>query len=161
MKARDLMSTQLFVVTGDEPVSTAAALMRDKDVGLIPVVDDRTAMRLVGVITDRDITVRCVARRHNSDCRVHDHMTASSLMTTDPDEDTERIVERMEHAKVRRVPVVEHGRVVGIITQADIATKMGPEDPAIVEQLVERISRAAMVPVAHEPTAGDNATPTG
>lgn len=161
MKARDLMSTQLFVVTGDEPVSTAAALMRDKDVGLIPVVDDRTAMRLVGVITDRDITVRCVARRHNSDCRVHDHMTASSLMTTDPDEDTERIVERMEHAKVRRVPVVERGRVVGIITQADIATKMGPADPAIVEQLVERISRAAMVPVTHEPTAADKAIPAG
>ena len=145
MNARELMSTQLYVVTGDDPVSTAAALMRDKEVGLIPVVDDRAAMHLAGVITDRDIAVRCVARRHDSDCRVHDHMTSSSLIIADPDEDTDRIVERMAHAKVRRVPVIERDRIVGIITQADIATKMGPADPAIVEQLVERVSRAAVI----------------
>ena len=145
MQAREIMSTQLHVVTSDDVISSAAALMRDNDVGLIPVVDDRTRMHLTGVITDRDITVRCVARRHGSDCRVHDHMTSSSLITADPDEDTERIVERMAHARVRRVPVIERDRLVGIVTQADIATKMGPADPAIVEQLVERVSRAAII----------------
>jgi len=144
MQAREIMSAQLFVVTGDDAVSSAAALMRDNDVGLIPVVDDRARMHLAGVITDRDITVRCVARRHGSECRVHDHMTSSSLITADPEEDTERIVERMSHAKVRRVPVIERERLVGIITQADIATKLGPSDPATVEQLVERVSRAAV-----------------
>lgn len=150
MKARDMMSTQLYVATRDEPVSAAAALMRDKDVGIIPIVDDRSSMRLVGVITDRDLAVRCVARRHPADCTVSDHMTWSDLVTARPDEDPARIIERMEYAKVRRAPVVDGGRLVGIISQGDIATKLGPDDPATIEHLVERISRAAMIPVADD-----------
>lgn len=148
MKARDLMSTQLYVVTRDDPIFVAAALMRDREVGVIPVVDDRSTMELVGVITDRDLTVRCLARRHDGSCTIGDHMTWSDLTTAGPDEDPDDIMERMEQAKVRRVPVLQGKRLVGIIAQADIATKLGPADPAVVEQLIERISRAAMVPVA-------------
>ena len=156
MKVRDLMSTQLHVATRDEPVSAAAALMRDKDVGIIPVVDDRSSMRLVGVITDRDLTVRCLARRHDGTCTISDHMTWSDLVTAQPDEDPAEIIERMEHAKVRRAPVVEGRRLVGIIAQADIATKLGPDDPATIEHLVERISRAAMISVADDGIAAVN-----
>jgi CBS domain-containing protein len=154
------MSTQLYVATWDEPVSVAAALMRDKEVGIIPLVNDRSSMRLVGVITDRDLAVRCVARRHDGSCTISDHMTWSDLVTAHPDEDPADIMERMEHAKIRRVPVVEDGRLVGIIAQADIATKLGRSDPAGVEQLVERISRAAVIPVSDDAIAtGNHAIP--
>lgn len=160
MKARDLMSTQLYVATRDDSVSVAAALMRDKEIGLIPIVDDRSSMRLVGVITDRDLTIRCVARRHDGSCTVSDHMTWSDLVTARPDEELADVMERMEHAKIRRVPVVEDGRLVGIIAQADIATKLGRGDPVGVEQLVERISRSAVIPVAGEALAtGSHAIP--
>lgn len=160
MKARDLMSTQLYVATRDDPVAVAAALMRDKEVGIIPVVDDRSSMRLVGVITDRDLAVRCVARRHPAECRISDHMTWSDLVTAHPDDDPADVMERMEHAKIRRVPVVEGKRLVGIIAQADIATKLGPSDPVGVEQLVERISRAAVIPVPDDAIAtGNHAIP--
>lgn len=160
MKARDLMSTQLYVATRDDSVSVAATLMRDNEVGLIPIVDDRASMHLIGVITDRDLTIRCVARRHDGSCTVSDHMTWSDLATASPDDDLTEVMDRMERAKVRRVPVVEDGRLVGIIAQADIATKLGRGDPVGVEQLVERISRSAVIPVPDDAIAtGNHAIP--
>ncbi|HUF27005.1 MAG TPA: CBS domain-containing protein [Gemmatimonadaceae bacterium] len=61
MKARDIMTRDPAVVTPDEPVSRAAELMKQRDIGMIPVVNDRSHMRLEGVLTDRDIAIRFVA----------------------------------------------------------------------------------------------------
>ncbi len=141
MKARDIMTPNPSVVTPDDPISRAAEIMRDHDVGLVPVVDDRSRMILEGVITDRDIAVRCVAQHHDSRCRVRDHMTADRVETVRPDVDLREVVSKMEADRVRRIPVVdERNRLQGIIAQADIARKVGPSDPALVEEVLERIS---------------------
>lgn len=80
--------------------------MRDLGVGMIPVVDNHDARRLTGVITDRDIAVRCVARHHELGCRVRDHMTGHALHTVDPDADVTRVIETMELGPQRPLDVV-------------------------------------------------------
>ncbi len=137
MKARELMTKDPVVVTPEEPVTRAAQIMRDENVGAVPVVDDRGSMRLRGVITDRDIAVRHVAEAHSSNCRVSDELTAGPLKTVTPETDADEVMELMKREQVRRVPVVQGERLVGIIAQADIAHG---ENPNAVGKVVERIS---------------------
>ena len=122
MKARDIMTANVECVTREDNLTRAAEIMRDNDIGAVPVVDDRNSMRLVGVITDRDITVRHVAGDNSDECRVGDHMSGN-LHSVGPDDDVDRVLETMKTHQVRRVPVVEGERIVGIIAQADIATE--------------------------------------
>ena len=141
MKARDLMTSNPEFVTPEDTITRAAQIMRDVDVGIVPVVEDRNSMRLKGVITDRDIAVRHVAEGHQEECRVEAHMSSGRLGTVDANSDQDEVMNLMEREKVRRVPVVDEGdRLIGIIAQADIATRIGPEDPDKVEEVVEKIS---------------------
>jgi CBS domain-containing protein len=137
MKARDIMTSNVECVTREDNLTRAAQIMRDSDVGAVPVVDDQNSMRLVGMITDRDITVRHVAGDNSDECRVGDHMSGS-VQSVRPDDDVSRVLETMKAHQVRRVPVVEGERVVGIIAQADIATE-GVGDRATGD-VVEKIS---------------------
>lgn len=143
MRARDIMTPNPGVLTSADTITAAAQLMRELDVGMIPVVDDSNSMRLKGVITDRDIAVRHVAERHGDDCRVSEHMS-EQLTTATPDDDVDDVMERMQRAQIRRIPVVENGeRLVGVIAQADLATDVGPGDPSEVAKTVEKISEPA------------------
>jgi len=115
--------------------------MRDLDVGIVPVVTSHSTNVLEGVITDRDIVVRCVAMQHDPSCRVGDHMTADHLDTVSPLTDLDRVIELMEKDRVRRIVVVDElNQVVGIIAQADLALKLGPKRPREIEEVLERIS---------------------
>lgn len=141
MKAKDLMTSNPEVVTPEDTVTRAAQMMRDTNVGIIPVVGDRKNMRLEGLITDRDIAMRHVAEGHQGECMVRDHMTKDRLDTVHPDADAHEVTNLMKRDQVRRVPVVEDGqRLVGIIAQADVAVKEGPEEPEDVEETLEKIS---------------------
>ncbi|MEO5511257.1 MAG: CBS domain-containing protein, partial [Longimicrobiales bacterium] len=117
MKARDLMTANPECVTPDESLQRAAQIMRDQDVGAVPVVEDRSTMRLTGVITDRDITIRHVAEGHKGDETVRAHMS-SDVRTVGPDASADEVLNTMREAQVRRVPVVEGDRLIGIIAQA-------------------------------------------
>ncbi len=140
MKARDLMTPNPDVVTPDELVTRAAELMRDRDVGIVPVVEDRATMKLRGVITDRDIAIRHVASGHDNSCRVADEVSKERLSTVHPDADVKDVMEVMKREQVRRVPVVEgDNRLVGIIAQADIAER-GPGGKE-VGKVVEKVSK--------------------
>lgn len=144
MRARDIMTANPTVVTPDELVARAAEIMHELDVGIVPVVGDRSRMALEGVLTDRDIVVRCVARRHGTTCRVRDHMTSDHLDTVAPEADVAAVIAKMERDRVRRIPVVGEGnRLVGIIAQADLAVKLGPKEPLQVEHMLERVSEPA------------------
>ncbi len=140
MKARDLMTPNPDVVTPDEPVTRAAQMMRDRDIGIVPVVEDRTTMKLRGVITDRDIAIRHVAENHDNSCRVGDEVSRQPLATVQPDADVKDVMNVMKRDQVRRVPVVEgDNRLVGIIAQADIAER-GPGGKE-VGKVVEKVSK--------------------
>ena len=141
MRARELMTANPVFVTPNEPVSRAAEIMRDSEIGIVPVVDDVRAKHLIGVITDRDIAVRCVAAMHLPACQVRIHMTRERLHTVSPDDDVHQVLEVMAHDQLRRVPVVSEGdRLEGMISQADIARRLGAQVPLEVERVLESVS---------------------
>ena len=137
-RARDIMTANPQCVTPEDTVVRAAEIMRDSDVGVVPVVEDQGTMRLAGVVTDRDITVRVVAEgRNSSEIRTREVMS-SGLATVNPDDDVNRVMDLMKREQVRRIPVVEGDRLVGIIAQADIATDLGSDRKT--GDVVEKIS---------------------
>jgi predicted transcriptional regulator len=141
MKAREVMTPMPTVVTAGEPIGRAAEIMDHIDVGLVPVVDSYTDMHPVGVITDRDIAVRHVARGHGPDCTIESHMTKGSLGLVRPDDHVHDVIGRMKHDQLRRMLVVDHmHRLVGVIALADIARKVGPVEPSEAEKLLEEVS---------------------
>ena len=144
MKARELMTENPECVSEQDTVERAAQLMRQLNVGLIPVVDDANSRRLRGVITDRDITIRHVAEGHDtSDCKVGEAMTRERLYTVTPDDDDSTVMARMREGQVRRIPVVEGDRIVGIIAQADLAIQTPDSKAEEVERTIEKISEPA------------------
>ena len=129
MKARDIMTPKPFVVTPADNIVKAAEIMRYENIGGVPVVNDPLRPQLVGLITDRDITIRCVARGHQSPCLVREVMTPAPLQTVGPDADATEIVKKMEAAGCRRIPVVsDDGVLIGIVAEADLATKLAPAE---------------------------------
>jgi CBS domain-containing protein len=96
----------------------AAALMRDDDVGSIPVVDNG---QLVGIVTDRDIVVRAIAEQRDLARTTVDEIASHDPVTVGPDQDLNEALELMATYQVRRLPVVEDGRLVGMLAQADLA----------------------------------------
>jgi CBS domain-containing protein len=143
MKISELMTKNPCTVTPDSPVSEVARLMKEEDVGLVPVIERvggaETRGRLVGVITDRDIAIRQVAEGRTSDSPVRDVMS-SGVRTAAPDDSVESVMELMGREQVRRIPIVdERGSLVGVVAQADLARK-APNDGR-VEKTVEEISQ--------------------
>jgi CBS domain-containing protein len=143
MKISELMTKNPCTVSPDAPVSEAARLMKEEDVGIVPVVERvggaETRGRLVGVVTDRDIAVRHVAEGHTSDTPVRDVMSGG-VKTARPDDTVESVLALMGREQVRRIPVVdERGSLVGVVSQADLARKAN--DAARVERTVEQISQ--------------------
>ncbi|MGH7696447.1 MAG: CBS domain-containing protein [Gemmatimonadaceae bacterium] len=125
MKARDIMTSMPVAITPSTKVYEAAEVMKYEEVGCIPVVRDIVSRRLVGIITDRDISVRCTARRHGVGCEVGSHMTPVPLQTVLPDAEVAQVVAKMEAAHVRRIPVVDaDGSLLGIVSEADLAAKL-------------------------------------
>jgi CBS domain-containing protein len=99
------------------------------------------------VLTDRDIAVRCVAKKHGASCTVGDHMTSAHLDTVHPDEDVSAVITLMQRDQVRRIPVVsDDNRLTGMIAQADLVTKVGPTDPRQIEEVLQRVSAPHQVP---------------
>jgi CBS domain-containing protein len=142
MQVREIMTSIPIAITAQDTVTYAAELMRSGHVGSLPVVNDLAHRKLVGIITDRDIAVRCVADSHAGPCTASSHMTPLPLHTVMPDDWIKVAADRMEAAQVRRLPVVDaEGVLVGIVAQADLAMKVGPEDPELVEEVLERVSQ--------------------
>jgi CBS domain-containing protein len=143
MNISELMSKNPRTVTPDTPVSEAAQLMKEEDIGMVPVIERvggaETRGRLVGVITDRDIAIRTVAEGRASDSPVRDVMS-SGVRTATPNDSVESVMELMGREQVRRIPIVdERGSLVGVISQADLARKAKNEGH--VERTVEQISQ--------------------
>ncbi len=144
MKAREIMTRDVSVVMPSQGVADAAAIMRDLGVGFVPVVEETKGMKLVGVLTDRDIAVRCVAAGHAPGCEVATHMSRAPFVAVTPDATVEEVLAAMEDERVRRVVVLDaNGTLQGVIAQADLALQFGPTHPAAVEHLLEAISEPA------------------
>ena len=137
MKAQEIMSKNPRSVTPETAIQEAARLMKDENVGVLPVVESASSKRLLGVITDRDITVRVVAEGRSS-ASVRDAMT-SGVKTAKADDSMKDVMALMADEQVRRVPIVDdRGELVGIVAQADIVLE---GDDKRAEETIEEISR--------------------
>jgi CBS domain-containing protein len=123
----------------DETVDKAAQFMKSEDVGSIPVVQNRQSNRLIGIVTDRDLAIRVVAERRDAEAtKVRDVMTQNPV-TCLVNDDLRRAFNAMAEHKVRRIPVVdENGNIIGIIAQADVATRA--DEPTKTAEVVKEIS---------------------
>jgi CBS domain-containing protein len=131
---RDAMTANPLSVGTASSVVEAAQLMRDRDIGSLPVVENE---RLVGVITDRDITVRVVAGSADPRSTTVGDVASRDAITATPEQELDEALGLMAHHQVRRLPVTEGGRLVGILAQADVAHE---EDREKVGEMVEAIS---------------------
>ena len=143
MKISEIMTRNPRTVSPDASVSDAAQVMKEEDVGIVPIVERvggaETRGRLVGVVTDRDIAIRVVAEGRSGDGPVRDVMSGG-VRTCSPNDTIEQVMALMGEEQVRRVPVVdERGSLVGVVSQADLVRKAS--DRAAVERTVEQISQ--------------------
>jgi CBS domain-containing protein len=126
--------------TARDAVNRAAEIMKNEDVGSIPVVESKENPRLIGVITDRDIVLRVIA--DSKDCN---SVTVGDVMSPDPvtcrpDDPMQDAIDKMAQHQVRRMPIVDgRGNVVGIIAQADVATRV--TKPKRTAEMLEEISQ--------------------
>jgi CBS domain-containing protein len=122
MNIRDVMTSNPRCVTPEDSIQNAARIMRDEDTGVVPVVENG---RAVGVITDRDIVVRAVADGELN--RPVRDIVSGDVVTARPDMSTKEAAQLMSEHQVRRLPVVENDRLVGIVSIGDLAVKEGSD----------------------------------
>ena len=133
--ARDIMSPDATCATTGETLRDAARKMRDLDVGALPICGDDN--RLAGMITDRDIVVRCVAEGKDPDDVQVSEYAEGKPVTVGADDAVEEILRTMTEHGVRRLPVIDGHDLIGMVSQADIARNL---EDAKVGDLVEAIS---------------------
>jgi CBS domain-containing protein len=133
---RELMTTNPRSLVSGSNVIEAARLMRDEDVGIVPIVEGE---KLIGTVTDRDIAIRVVAEGKSPESTTVGEIASRELVTIDPQQELDEALRLMARHQVRRLPVVEEdGKLVGIVAQADIARNASDEQTGDV---VEDISR--------------------
>src|SRR6266508_4695264 len=142
MRCKEIMTKDPVCCLPGDSVDQSAQLMKVEDIGSIPVVADQKTKRLLGIVTDRDLAVKVVAPA----CHIQS-VTVEEVMSRDPvtchaEDDLQKAVEAMEKHQVRRIPVVDdNDRIIGIIAQADIATRA--REPETTAEVVEEISKSA------------------
>jgi CBS domain-containing protein len=141
MKVREVMSSNPICATPDTSLRDIARMMCDHDCGEIPIVSDTSTRRVIGVVTDRDITCRTVARGQNPlELSATDCMT-TPVATVETDATVDDCCRIMESRQIRRVPVVDHGSCIGIVSQADLARRAPTQ---LTAEVVAEISRPTM-----------------
>ena len=136
MQIRDIMTRQVELVNPNTPLQEAARMMRDANIGFLPVGDND---RLVGTLTDRDIAIRAVAEGKDvKSAKVADAMSAQLAYAFD-DQDSSEAAQIMAEKQIRRLPVLNRDkRLVGVVALGDLATKTGDDD--VVGQTVQDVS---------------------
>lgn len=138
LRCSEIMTANVRTATGAMSLGEVASMMREGDVGAVPVVDNA---KLIGIVTDRDIVVRGVAEGLANGAPVADVMT-TELFTVKPDDFAFEAIRLMGDKQVRRIPVVSaDGSLAGIIAMADVALSM--EDEEEIAATLEEISSGA------------------
>ena len=140
MRVREIMTQEVATATLDSTVEDVAAMMKEDDTGAIPVLDDG---ELAGIVTDRDIVIRCIAEgKDPAETTVEDILT-EELHTIEGDAAVEEAARLMAERQIRRLPVMEEGELIGVISLGDIAVK---EDSDSAGESLEDISEGVKQP---------------
>jgi CBS domain-containing protein len=138
VEIRELMTASVVTADPATPVREVAALMRERNVGSVVLVRDGMP---AGIVTDRDLAVSVLADGRSGEDRAIDHATAP-VVTGDPGMDVSAACELLVQHGIRRLPIVEDGRLSGIVTLDDLAARTG--DAELVAKLATQVTRAAL-----------------
>lgn len=138
----EIMTKDPICCLPNDIVSTTAELMKSENIGAIPVIENMKTKRLVGIITDRDLTLQIVANGHEAkSTKIADVMTRK-VITCYVDDDVQKAVDAMAEHQLHRIPVVDKDhKIAGIISLADLATRAGQKKK--LAKVVKRISLPA------------------
>jgi CBS domain-containing protein len=140
-KCSDVMTESLVYSSPEDTVSHVAQLMKMEDIGPVLIVDNEDSRRLVGIVTDRDLALKVVAEGRDPQTTKVEEVMTRKLITCRPDDDVESAMKAMAQYQLRRIPVVdEDNRLVGIISQADVATRV--DEPEKTAEVVKEISES-------------------
>lgn len=135
-KISAVMTPNPRTIQPSTPVVEAARLMRDDDIGPLPIVEGN---RVVGILTDRDIVLRTIAEGKDPQSVTAGEIASKQLVTIDPDQSLDEAAQLMAKHQVRRLPVCEEdGRLVGIVAQADVAIQAPTQQAG---EIVQEISK--------------------
>ncbi len=136
MKIRELMTRDIQLISQDQSIQEAAKLMRDADIGLLPVFNGKN---IIGTVSDRDIVIQAVASGFNPiKTKVSDTMS-KNVITCDEHDEIEKVAKLMKDYQIRRIIVVDRAKhPVGIVSLGDLAR--GPADPLIPESILREVS---------------------
>lgn len=139
MKCEEVMTKNIVFCLPDESVVKAAQLMKSSDIGSVPVVENNENRKLVGIVSDRDLAIRVVGEGcDSSKIKVKDVMT-KKVLTCHATDDAQKAVDLMADNQLRRIPIVDNNdQVIGIIAQADVATRLN--QPQKTAEVVKDIS---------------------
>ncbi len=121
MKVRDIMSQPVIRIGAEEPVSVAARTLTHYNIGALPVCG--ADGKICGMVTDRDIVTRCLAANRSPEATSVREIMSAGVLSVSPDLEVNAAAGLMGRRQVRRLPVVEKGRLCGMISLGDIATK--------------------------------------
>lgn len=119
MQVREIMNANVISVGPDETVSLAARLLSRHNIGALPVCSDDGKLR--GIVTDRDITLRCVAAENNADTTKIKEIMTRGVVSVTPEEDVREAARTMSAEQIRRLPVTSDGHIVGMLSLGDLA----------------------------------------
>jgi len=119
MNVGDIMTDRVISIGQDEPVAAAARLLKRHNVGALPVCD--STGRLRGLVTDRDIVLRCVAMDEDPQTTRTGDIMSRGIITVEPSDSVEKAARLMSQDQVRRLPVTDNGRIVGFLSLGDLA----------------------------------------
>jgi CBS domain-containing protein len=142
MKCSEVMTDNPVCCLPSDSVSQAARVMRRERIGPVPVVSDERTREIIGIVTDRDLAIKVVAESRDPNRTTVGDVMTHAIVVCGEDDDVSTAIAAMEEYQIRRIPVIDQGgRIVGIISQADVATRAYL--PGQTAEMIQEISRAA------------------
>ncbi len=144
MKVKKVMSKRLAYATPDMEIGKVAEMMADYKVGSLPVIENKDSRKVVGIVTDRDITTRVVAKGKDPQKMTAKDVMSTPVVTVKRGDKMKDVAQMMEKNQIRRIPVVDNnGEICGMVSQADLARNAGDQTVADMVQRVSKPSKKA------------------
>ena len=140
-KCNEVMTKDPVCCLPNDSAVTAAELMKSENIGSIPVIENEQSQKLVGIVTDRDLALKIVAAALDAKSTKVETVMTDKVVTCHADDDLQKALDAMAEHQLRRIPVVDNdNKIVGIIAQADVATRA--DQPEKTAEVVKEISQA-------------------
>jgi CBS domain-containing protein len=140
-KCNEVMTKNPVCCLPSDPVSKVAQLMKSKDIGSVPVIENEQTKKLIGIVTDRDLALKIVGEGRDPKSTKAEEVITRKVVTCRAEDDLQRALDAMSEHKLRRIPVVDNNNgIVGIIAQADVATRV--DQPEKTAAMVKGISQS-------------------